>query len=105
MAGSSRIWRLTATVLRGALHGLLRVFTSVSLVPARVGTRHLVNLTLTPAGIAIGRVCLPIVNTFVGESRIVLIYIILAGALQAVSWAVKSFLAVRYQQAPLFGLL
>ena len=61
------------------------------------------NLLLAPqfrdaeylTGIAIGRVCLPFVNAIVGESRVVLIYIIIAAALQAVSWAVKSFVAVR----------
>ncbi|EJD06511.1 MFS general substrate transporter [Fomitiporia mediterranea MF3/22] len=42
-------------------------------------------------GIAIGRVCLPFINLLVGERRVVLMYIILAGGLQAISWAVKSF--------------
>ncbi|KAI5119424.1 hypothetical protein M0805_009875 [Coniferiporia weirii] len=44
-------------------------------------------------GIAIGRVCLPALNHIVGERRIVLLYIIIACAFQAVSWAVKSFVA------------
>ncbi|KAI5119422.1 hypothetical protein M0805_009873 [Coniferiporia weirii] len=44
-------------------------------------------------GIAIGRVCLPVLNHFVGERRIIFLYIIIACALQAVSWAVKSFTA------------
>ncbi|KAH8117991.1 MFS general substrate transporter [Phellopilus nigrolimitatus] len=44
-------------------------------------------------GIAIGRVSLPILNQLVGERKIVLIYIVVAGGLQAVSWTVKSFVA------------
>ena len=46
-------------------------------------------------GIAVGRVCLPFLNLIVGERLIVLIYILLAAGLQAVSWAVNSFMAVR----------
>ncbi|OCB84654.1 MFS general substrate transporter [Sanghuangporus baumii] len=42
-------------------------------------------------GIAVGRVCLPLFNLLIGERRVVLLYIILAGGLQAISWAVKSF--------------
>lgn len=45
-------------------------------------------------GIAIGRVTLPVLNLLVGERRIVLFYILLACGVQAVSWAVNSFLAV-----------
>lgn len=45
-------------------------------------------------GIALGRIALPILNILVGERRIVFIYILLACGLQAVSWAVNSFVAV-----------
>ena len=45
-------------------------------------------------GIALGRITLPILNLMIGERRVVLMYIIIACALQSVSWAVKSFAAV-----------
>ena len=66
-----------------------------SSIPYYMGYGSISMLMIYLTGIAIGRLCLPFVNAVVGERRVVLIYIVLAGALQAVSWAVKSFVAVR----------
>lgn len=57
-----------------------------------------ISLSRCYAGLAVGRLCLPIINHIAGERRIVLFYILLAGALQAVSWAAKSFVAVSLSQ-------
>ncbi|THG94782.1 hypothetical protein EW145_g8077 [Phellinidium pouzarii] len=54
-------------------------------------------------GIALGRMFLPVLNHIVGERRIVLVYIMIACVLQAVSWAVKSFVATAVATA-LIGL-
>lgn len=46
--------------------------------------------TGSSSGLAIGRIALPALNTFIGERRAIFIYLTIAIALEAVAWAVPA---------------